>query len=266
MLQSGPAANTTAPALHYGSWVHHMHRDQLSLLLFAHGNALLCDVGYPEQTDAFNHRRFGIWANTISHNTVTVDAHGQSRGRGRLHAYEPHGFAQVADASCASYEGVSLYRRAVMLVQATPGAELRPRCVPRPRGHAARLGAHGTAGDFVCERPWAPVQEQGTLAGPDVPYEQFYDDPGLKDQPLGSVACSHYAGSGFQFFVHVQRARCRAEAVAEWKLTEPLTGQPERPWQGIGVRTHIIGEGEELISADCQPQRYKQMPKWVKYV
>jgi len=266
MLQAGPRESTTALALHYGSWVHHMHKDQLSLLLFGHDNALLCDVGYPEQTDAFNYRRYGVWANTISHNTVTVDAHGQGRGKSTLHAFEPHGFAQVADASCASYADVELYRRAVMLVQAT-AEQAYVFDVFHVRGGAQHDWAlMGPQADFSCEPPLGPVQEQGTLAGPEVPHEQFYDDPALKDRPLGSVAASHYAGSGFQFFVSVQRAPLQGRAVAQWSLTQPLPGQATRPWEGIGVRTHVVGEGEELIAADCQPQRYERMPKWVTHL
>jgi len=266
LLQSGNPGQTTALALHYGSWVHHAHRDQLTLLLFAHDNALLCDVGYPEQTDAFNHRRFGIWSNTIAHNTVTVDARGQDRGPGQLQAYEPNGFAQVAEASCAAYPQVSLYRRAVMLVQATP-EQSYVFDVFRVRGGKQHDWAlMGPPADFACVPPLGPVQEQGTLAGPEVPYEQFYDDPALKDPPLGSVSYSGYRGSGFQFFVHVQRGRLAGRAVAEWKLIAPRPGQPERPWQGIGVRSHLVGEGEELIAADCQPQRYQQMPEWIKYL
>lgn len=266
MLQAGTAEQTTALALHFGSWVHHAHRDQLNLLLFAHDNALLCDVGYPEQTDAFNHRRFGIWSNTIAHTTVTVDARGQSRGPGQLHAYEPNGFAPVAEASCASYPQASLYRRAVMLVQATPEQAYVFDVFYVRGGKQHDWALMGPPADFTCIPPLGPMQEQGTLAGTEVPYEQFYDDLALKDRPLGSVAYSSYQGSGFQFFVHVQRGSLRGRAVAVWKLTAPLPGQPERPWQGIGLRSHLVGEEEELIAADCQPQRYRQMPEWIKYL
>ncbi len=91
-------------------------------MLFAHDNALLTDIGYPEQTDAFNYRLFGYFTNTIAHNTVTVDGAMQSRGPGVLHAFSTHGFAQVVDASCeGAYPGqVSLYRRVNVLVQVTP--------------------------------------------------------------------------------------------------------------------------------------------------
>ena len=265
-LEAGEPGKLTGLALHYGSWGHHMHRDQLALLLFAHDNALLCDAGYPEQTDAFNHRRYGIWANTISHNTVTVDARGQRRGEGRLHAFEPRGFAQVVDASCDSYEGVSRYRRAAMLIEAAPEQSYVFDVFHVCGGRQHDWALMGPQADFSCSPPLGPVQERGTLAGVDVPYEQFYDDPALKDKPLGSTACSGYNGSGFQFFVHVQRAALRGEAVAEWKLTEPRPGQPARPWQGLGVRTHVVGTDEELIAADCQPQRYQRMPEWVKHL
>lgn len=266
VLQAGAPGQTAALALHYGSWVHHMHRDQLNLLLFAHDNALLSDVGYPEQTDAFNHRRYGIWANTAAHNTVVVDARGQGRGRGELHAFEPHGFAQIADASCASYAQVSLYRRAAMLVQAGAG-----QCYVFDVFHVRGGSQHdwallGPPGEFACEPALGPVQERGTLAGPDVPYEQFYDDPALKDEPLGTVPYSAYRGSGFQFFVQVQRAPLRGYAVADWQLTPPLPGQPERPWEGIGLRCHLVGGEQELIAADGQPQRYERMPPWLKHL
>ncbi|MCE5241463.1 heparinase II/III-family protein [bacterium] len=265
-LEAGAPGRLTGLALHYGSWGHHMHRDQLALLLFAHDNALLCDVGYPEQTDAFNHRRYGIWGNTISHNTVTVDAHGQRRGEGRLHAFATRGFAQVVDASCDSYEGVSLYRRATTLVEAAPEQSYAFDVFHVRGGRQHDWALMGPQADFSCSPPLGPVQEQGTLAGVDVPYEQFYDDPALKGKPLGSTACNGYNGSGFQFFVHVQRAALRGEAVAEWKLTAPRPGQPTRPWQGLGVRTHVVGTDEELIAADCQPQRYQRMPEWVKHL
>jgi hypothetical protein len=266
MLQSGTPERTTALALHYGSWGHHMHHDQLSLLLFAHDNALLTDIGYPEQTDAFNERRTGIWNNTIAHNTVTVDARKQGRGLGQVRAYEPNGFAQVAEAECRPYDQCSLYRRASMLVAAGPGQEYVFDVFHVRGGSQHDFSCMGTQADFACEPSLGPVQTEGTLAGPDVPYEQFYDDPDLKDKPFGSVSFSGYAGSGFQYFRNVQRAPLAGRTVAEWKLTKPLAGQAERPWEGIGLRAHPVGEDQEVIAADCQPQRYRQMPPSVRYL
>lgn len=266
LLQSGPPEQTTALALHYGSWVHHMHYDQLNLLLFAHDNALLTDIGYPEQTDAFNERRYGIWSNTIAHNTVTVDARRQGRGPGQVHAYEPNGFAKVADAECRPYDQCSLYRRASVLVEASP-SQSYVFDVFHVRGGAQHdFACMGTQADFVTEPALGPAQTEGSLAGADVPYEQFYDDPKLKDKAFGTISFTGYTGSGFQYFRNVQRAPLAGRAVAEWQLTEPLPGQAERPWEGIGLRAHLVGDDQQVIAADCQPQRYRQMPPWVKFL
>ncbi|NLF15638.1 MAG: hypothetical protein GX595_00040 [Lentisphaerae bacterium] len=266
ILEATPAASPMAAALHFGSWTHHSHRDQLNLLLFAHDNALLSDVGYPEQTDAFNHRRYGIWSNTVAHNTVVVDARGQGRGRGVLHAFEPNGFAQVADASCQSYPQVSLYRRAVMMVDTGQDERFVFDVFHVRGGRQHDWALVGPPASFACEPPLGPAQEEGTLAGVEVPYEQFYDDPALKDKPLGMVPCTGYQGSGFQFFVKVRRAPLAGQAVADWRLTEPRPGQPKRPWEGIGLRTHLVGTDEEVLAADCQPQRYERMPPWLTHL
>lgn len=265
-LQFGMGLDAAASCLYLSSHPYHRHADQLNLLLFGHGNALLTDIGYPEQTDAFNYRRGGYFDNTISHNTVTVDAIQQRRGPCTLHAFSTRGFAQFADASAEGpYPGItSLYRRANMLVQVGPGQSYLFDVFYVRGGKQHDFTLHGTQADLVSEPALGPVQEKGTLAGTDVPYEQFYDDPELKDKPLGSVSYSGYKGSGFQFLTNVQRAPLRNGFVGEWKLTEPIKGQPERPWKGIGLRAHFLGRDEEVISCDGPVQHYDSMPKWVK--
>ncbi len=263
-LQSGSAAS----CLFYGSHTAHLHHDQLNLLLFAFDNALLTDLGYPEQTDSFNHRRYGYFNNTIAHNTVVVDAVKQGRGPGRLHAFGSHGFAQVVDASCegAYADRVTLYRRANVHVEVAPGRSYVFDVFYVRGGRQHDWAVHGPQAEFACDVPLGAVQAEGTLAGRDVPYEQFYDDLKLKDRPLGSVPCSGYRGSGYQFLTNVQRAGLDGSGVCDWRLTEPKEGQPERPWQGIGLRAHLIGGGEEVIACDGPVQHYKYLPKSVKFV
>lgn len=267
-LQSGGPGRWVASCLFYGSHTHHMHHDQLNLLLFGFDNALLTDFGYPEQTDSFNHRRYGYFNNTVAHNTVVVDAVKQGRGPGRLHAFESHGFAQVVDASCerAYADRVTLYRRANVHVEAAPGQSYLFDVFYVRGGRQHDWAAHGPQAEFACAPDLGTVQAEGTLAGQDVPYEQFYDDPNLKDKPLGSVPCSGYRGSGYQFLRNVQRAGLDGDAVCDWRLTEPKEGQPERPWQGIGLRAHLMGSGEEVIACDGPVQHYKYLPESVKFV
>jgi hypothetical protein len=278
-LQFASRANRVASSLFFSPHPYHKHADQLNLMLFAYGNCLLTDIGYPEQTDAFNHRLSGYFTNTIAHNTVTIDGTRQRRGPSTLHAYSERGFAQVVDASCegAYPDTTSLYRRADVLVQVTPehgyvfdafyvrGGKDHVFAMHGPQADfSIILGQHLESGPNRSGSPNMVVQPQGTFAGPDVPYEQFYDDPELKDKPLGSVSYSAYVGSGFQFLTNLQRAPLNQQAMAEWKLTEPLKGQPDRPWRGIGLRAHLLGQDEELIACDGPVQHYEWMPESVK--
>ena len=269
LLQSGGEANRTASVLSYGDWRNHVHYDQLNLLLYSWDNPLLCDVGYPEQTDSFNWKLFGFWTNTTCHNTVMVDAARMGRGPAKLYAYEPNGFAQVVDASAepAYKDKVSLFRRADIHVEVSPTQSYIFDVFYVRGGSQHDFICMGTQADFACRPALGPVQEKGTLAGPDVPYEQFYDDPGFKDKPLGSVAYGGYRGSGFQYFYNVQRARLAGQGLAEWKLTEPGPDQDrERAWRGIGLRAHLVGTDEEIIACDGKPQGYKHLPRSVKFM
>jgi Heparinase II/III-like protein len=268
LLQSGSETNRTASILSYGDWRNHVHYDQLNLLLYSWDNPLLCDVGYPEQTDNFNWKLFGFWTNTTCHNTVMVDATRMGRGPAKLYAYEPNGFAQVVEASAeAAYKDkVSLFRRADIQVEVSPTQSYVFDAFYVRGGKQHDFILMGTQADFTCEPTLGQVQEKGTLAGLDVPYEQFYDDPNFKDKPLGSVAYPGYRGSGFQYFYNVQRALLTGQGLAEWKLTEPGPEQDRtRAWQGIGLRAHMVGM-DEIIACDGKPQGYKHLPRSVKFM
>jgi len=265
-LQSGALDNRTATSLAYGANPNHNHWDQLNMVLFAEGNCLLTDLGYPDQMEHSNGRLFGYHANTIAHNTVTVDASMQGRNPGSIHAFARNRFAQVADVSCeGAYEGkVSLYRRVNMLVEAAPDRSYLFDVFHVRGGKQHDYALHGTQADFFCEPPLGPVQESGTLAGPDVPYGYFYDDEELRDKPAGSVSYVGYRGSGFQFLTNVQRGPLNGYAFCDWKLTEPLAGQSDRPWKDIALRAHLIGSNETIISCDGPLQQYNHLPKSFK--
>jgi hypothetical protein len=266
-LQAGEDVNRSAVSFFYGDHQAHKHYDQLNILLFSHDNVLLTDIGYPEQTDPFNHRLYGFFTNTVAHNTVVVDAERQVRGPGRLHALSMKGFAQVVDASCegAYPDRVSLYRRANMLVEATPEQHYLFDIFHVQGGSQHDYMVHGNQAEFTCAPELGPIRS-GSFAGEDVPYEQFYDDENLKDKRLSSVPYTGYRGSGFQFLYNVQRRALEGEAIADWRLTEPMDGQPERPWEGLGVRAHMVGDGETLYACDGPVQKYEFLPESVKFL
>lgn len=265
-LQSGPLANRTATSLAYGANPNHNHWDQLNMVLFGEGSFLLTDLGYPDQMEHSNGRLFGYHANTISHNTVTVDGTMQGRKPGSMHAFARNRFAQVADVSCegAYADKVSLYRRVNMLVETSPDHVYLFDVFYVRGGKQHDYALHGTQADFSCEPALGPMQKEGTLAGPDVPYGYFYDDDTLRDKPLGTVSYVGYRGSGFQFLTHVQRGPLNGYAFCDWKLTEPLKGQGPRLWKDIGLRAHLVGDNEEIISCDGPLQQYEHLPKSFK--
>lgn len=265
-LQCGTKENPVASTLFFSIHPGHMHADQLNLMIFAHDNALLPDIGYPEQPDHYNWRMAGYFKNTIAHNTVTVDAIMQDRLPTTLHGLSLGGLAQVVDASAegAYPKTTSLFRRANMLVEADGDHSYLFDAFYVRGGKQHDFAIHGTQADFTCQPALGRVQKWGTLAGVNVPYEQFYDDPNLKDKPLGTVRYTGYGGSGYQFLTNVQRAPLEGYAVGDWKLTEPLKGQPKREWKDIGIRAHYLGQGEELISCDGPLQRYEFLPRTVK--
>ncbi len=267
-LQNGGQSNRTASVLCYGNYPQHAHADQLNMLFFSQDNALLTDIGYPEQTDSRNHKRYAFFGNTIAHNTVVVDAGKQSRGPGKLYAYQPTGFAQVADASCeGAYGGtVSLYRRVNMLVELSPTDSYLFDVFYVRGGSQHDYVALGAPAETSCTPPLGPVQEKGTLAGEDVPYEHFYDDERYAAKPLGTMSYGGYRGSGFQYLFNVRRAPLDGKAIFEWRLKEPGEGQTSYPWEGIGLRAHLVGRDEEIIAADSKPQKYKYLPETIQFM
>ena len=267
-LQSGAIGTQTSSALFYGNYPGHVHYDQLNMLLFSQGNAMLTDIGYPEQTDSRNHKRYAFFENTVAHNTVVVDSHKQTRGPGTLHAYQPTGFAQVVDASCeGAYSGtVSLYRRANVLVELSPTQSYLFDAFYVDGGKQHDYSALGAPAETSCTPPLGPVQEKGTLAGEDVPQEHFYDDERFAAKPLGTMSYGGYRGSGFQFLFNVRRANLDGPAVFEWKLKQPGEGETQYNWQGIGLRAHLLLDNEEVIAADAKPQTYTRMPDTIQYM
>jgi hypothetical protein len=271
ILQCGSDANPSALSFSYSAHPNHNHWDQLNIQVFSHGNFLLTDLGYPDQLDGNAYRTIAYHSNTIAHNTVTVDAAMQGRQQGVLHAFQKNGFAQVVDASCegAYLDKVSLYRRADILVQVTPDKSYVFDAFYVRGGKQHDYAIHGTQADLTCQPPLGPAQTQGTLAGVDVPNEQFYDDADLKvkmDNGDTAISYTSYRGSGFQFLKNVQRAPLAGSAVCEWSLTEPLKGQANRQWRDISLRAHFLGGHEELIACDGPLQRDKSLPESLKCV
>jgi hypothetical protein len=267
-LQTGPLDNRTAVTLFYGLFWGHGDYDRLQLDFYGEGDTLIPDFGYPDTCDEFDPRRHGFFVNTVSHNTVMVDATRQAgQAWGRLHVYDPGSFAQLVESSCenAYPDKTSLYRRTVMLIDASPQRAYMVDIFRVRGGTQHDWIVHGTQADFTSSLPLSEPGE-GTVAGANVPYGQFYDDLTMRDAPTGTVSYAPYAGSGLQWLYNPQRAPLQSGATATWTLTRPADVYPNRHTAGAKLRAHLIGEEEVIHVADAKPQFLATWPESVKFV
>lgn len=111
-LRAGAPATARAAWLYYGRSNGHGHRGTLNLGLYGFGVDLAPDLGYPEYADA-GAQRHEWTSNTISHNTVLVDA----KPQGHQWVSLPRGFGatervQMVDIEAPKvYPQASVYRR-----------------------------------------------------------------------------------------------------------------------------------------------------------
>ncbi len=267
-LQTGNDENRSAIALHYGYHTAHRHYDTLNLEVYGHDHPLIPDLGYPETADTFDPRRFGWLAHCAVHNTVMVNASRQELAFGRPVTYHGDGWAQLVEArSPATYPDVTEdYRRACLLIDID---DTNAYCLDLFRV------VGGTQHDWLIHGPPADLSSQGldlsaprkegTLAGPDVPYGKFYDDPELIEGKPGT-RYHNYRGSAFQWLTNVQEAPSSEAATVSWRLNRDPSMFPKKPTEGIGLRVHLLGADERVFVCDGIPQRRKNFPDRLKWV
>ena len=254
-------ADTRSLALFYGLHVAHYHHDRLHFDLFAHGQDLMPDLGYPDGANEFNSSIY-TWSKTsISHNTVTVDAQRQPAnpaGRLRLFADGPFARALTADAP-GTYPQTTTYRRTLVMVD-VPGTADQGYVVDFfdvAGGRQHDYSLHGPTGKFTALGGTWTAPAPGTLAGPTVAVGALYDDPvrGAKDFK-GSYL--NYAGSGFQHLVNVQRLESGADGfIAEYVHDKD---------PNACLRLRVLPQpGQELILADARvsPIKYPELVKFL---
>ena len=257
-------ADTHSVDLFYGLHVSHYHHDRLHFDLFAQGQDMMPDLGYPDGANEFNSSIFTWGKTSISHNTVTVDAHRQPAnpaGHLQLFADGPFARALIADAR-GTYPQTSVYDRTLVMVDVPDSANGKDRGyvvdffnVLGGRQHDYSL--HGPTGKFTSLGGTWSIPASGTLAGPDVTIGALYDDPirGAKDFK-GSYL--NYEGSGFQHLVNVQRLQSGADNfIAEYV-------HDKDPNARLRIRV-LPQKGQELIRAEARVSPIKY-PEIVTYL
>lgn len=267
-------ADTRALGFTYGLHVSHFHYDRLHFDLFAYGRALTPDLGYPDGANEFNSGIFTWSHNTISHNTVTVDARRQVANvpaRVEFFADGPFARAVAADAT-ATYPQTSLYRRTLVMVD-LPAAPDQPDRgyvvdffdVAGGRQHDYSL--HGPVGAFAPLGATFTAPAPGTLAGPDVAVGSLYDDP-ERNVPGFSGSYRDYRGSGFQHFINVRRLTAGADAfiAAYTHGKDPALSRRSPAEADAQLRLRVLPQpDQELILAQARVSPMK-FPELLNYV
>ncbi len=195
----------TAVAFVYGMHLFHFHYDFLHFEVFANGQKMMPDLGYPDAANQYASSRYTWSRNTASHNTVVIDAVRQQQNLpGVLHDFSEGPFARSADASSPAYGSASQYRRNLIMVDADKDQSYIVDFFNVSGGRQHDYFLHGCPGSVTeLTGTWGEVRP-GTLAGETVPPGQIYDDPKLgKEGYAGSFAS--YTGSGYQHFFNVQK-------------------------------------------------------------
>ncbi len=270
ILQTGNEANRTAIMLYQGAgrWAH-AHFDSMHLDIYSRGNPLIPDFGYPETANSNDPRRFGFISHTVAHNLVMVDASRSDPSVGVVTNYDPAPGCSIVDAHNpeAYPDQTETYRRTLALIDVTPEDAYVIDIFRVEGGSQHDWIVHGTDAEFATQIPLTEPREEGTLAGPDVPYGMFYDDPALRDKPYGSVSYAGYTGSGFQFLYNVQEAALDGSGVVEWRLRRTAERPPSLPTEDIALRAHLLSDGERLYVCDGKPQQNtNRHPESVKFL
>lgn len=270
-LQTGAAPHRFGLSLYYGSYYSHVHFDLLNLDLYGYNQPLTPDLGYPETADTYDPRRFGFLAHTVVHNTCMVDARRSELGRGQLVAFHPGRFAQMAEVTdVAAYPGrVRDYRRTLFLVEADPEHAYTVDIFRVDGGAQHDWLVHGTEAEFSSSLPLSPPREEGTLAGPDVPYGIFYDDEEMRDGKYGHYYYN-YRGSAFQWLYNVQEASHQegfgTAPWVQWVMNRDPDLFPKDYPRGATLRSHLVPDDETVFACDGTPQRRPQFPEKLKWV
>lgn len=235
ILSSENEANTIA--LTYGMHGAHYHWDFLNFELFANGQKMMPDLGYP---DAMNSYVPGVYTwsqNTASHNTVVIDSKKQDKNKpGGIHDFSAGFFARTVDASSPAYEEASHYRRHLTMVDVGENQSYVVDVFRVKGGKRHDYLLHGPPGQStIREEEWGEILP-GTYAGPEVEWGELYDDAEL-GHPDYNGGYHRYGGSGFQYLENVRELKTGEGMVDFQHLLDPKAG----------LRIRILGDERQKM-------------------
>ena len=220
------------------------------------------DLGYPERTGGWP-KRWGWTSNTISHNTVVVDAARQKRAVvGNMNFFCCSPLVRLIDVSREGvYPQTSFYRRSYAMIDISDGESYLVDIFRVKGGKEHHFSFHSAEGDVVTEGLQLQEQATGTLAGPDIEFAQSAKD---EASVPGSI-------SGFDYLRNIQRDTSPPEQWnAEWEVKDTwnILGQGKGAPTDVRLRLTMLGAHDEVILSDGEPPILGKPnnPKILKYL
>ena len=256
VLQARERDAGRALLMYYGRMDGHGHEDRLALGLVDKDVVMMPDMGYPLFTGNWP-PRVGWDSHTISHNTCMVNDKGLNRKSfsGKTKLFEQAGPVRVADVDGGNvYDNVTTYRRCEVMVDvnASDSYVLDLFWVRGGKNH--RLIQNGGGPEVTTSGLDLLRQEEGTYAGENVEFGQFYDGPSNWD----------YDGSGFMYLKRVDKAKPTRDFWVDWQIVEPRRVMPD-DWEAH-LRVHNLATVDEVALCDGIPPGYKGNPESLRYL
>lgn len=248
--------NAYGPDSGYGT--SHTHQDTLNIGVFGYDMNLAPDLGYPEQTGDWPKRNY--WTdNTISHNTVVVNARRQDKQWVSTPKHYAHtDRVQLFDVDASKvYEETDQYRRTTAQITVDDETSYAVDFFRIDGGDEHHFSFHGTTASAVTTTSLDPVQQEtGTYAGPDVP------KPGHGE----NTQYNREVGNGFNYLFNVARDDDPGEYFSvDWDVTDYWDVREDNA-DGVHLRLTMLTETDEVALADGKPPQRWGNPEAFRYL
>lgn len=252
ILESGKGASEVALTSNYGRTMKHAHPDMLNFELFAFGNWLAPDHGYPEYATPMPSNN--DWTgSTISHNTVFVNEQPQKEiwsGYSRV-------FKQLDDFGVfeldgkKAYPGLETYKRTMFLIEA--GADSNAYVIDLFQVNGGKdhvYSFHGPPGEITTSGLTLTPQKEGTYAG-----EHIAKGTGVNGFPRG-----------YSFFYNVRKdLNPSGQFMIDWKAAPGY--RTIKAEDNVHLRMYSLTQSNDVALADGDPPQNKPgNPKKLGYV
>lgn len=265
-LRAGDPANSRGVWTYYGRNAYgpdagygtsHTHQDTLNLGVFGYGLNLAPDLGYPEQTGDWPKRNY--WTdNTISHNTVVVNARRQDKQWVSTPKHYDHtDRVQLFDVDASNvYRETDQYRRTTAQITVDKDTSYVVDFFRVAGGDEHHFSFHSTTATALTTTRLDPVQQEtGTYAGSNV----RKPDHGENTQYNRAV------GNGFNYLFNVVRDDDpRAYFSVDWDVADYWNARDNA--EGVHLRLTMLTETDEVALADGKPPQRWDNPEKFRYL